>query len=61
MSGLARMFRHRGALVAGSDRERGEATDALVAEGVAVGFDQSREWLPDRCDLVVASAAIKPD
>src|SRR5690606_1538600 len=34
-------------------------------EGIRIGFDQSRAWLPGPdeggCDLVVASAAIKPD
>ncbi len=61
MAGLARMLKARGAVVSGSDMAPGEATHALAAEGIDVGFDQSRSWLPDACDLVVASAAIKPD
>ncbi len=61
MSGLARMFYSRGGMVSGSDREASEATDQLAAQGIEVGFDQSRSWLPDACDLVIASAAIKPD
>lgn len=61
MSGLARMLATRGASVSGSDQARQESTDALAAEGIAVGFDQSKEWLPQVCDVVVASAAVKPD
>lgn len=61
MSGLARMFAARGARVQGSDKESSAATDALAAIGIPVGFDQTRAWLPEACDLVVASAAIKPD
>src|SRR5262245_45550641 len=64
-AGMARMLAARGAVVSGSDLSRSEATDALMAEGIKIGFDQSRPWLPGAeeggCDLVVASAAIKPD
>lgn len=61
MSGLARMLARRGALVSGSDRDPSETTEQLVRMGVEVGFDQSRAWVPEACDLVVISAAIKPD
>ncbi|MBL8747173.1 MAG: UDP-N-acetylmuramate--L-alanine ligase [Phycisphaerae bacterium] len=61
MSGLARMLAARGAIVSGSDKESSAATDALIAEGIDVGFDQSREWLPESCDLVIASAAVRAD
>lgn len=61
MSGLARMLRHRGAMVSGSDLNESEVTQALSAEGIAVGFEQTREALPPGCDLVIASAAVKPD
>lgn len=61
MSGLARMLKCRGAAVRGSDLGPSETTRALAAGGIEVGFDQTREWLPDECDLVVASAAIKLD
>ena len=60
MSGLARMLRARGAIVSGSDTSPSEATTALVTAEFEVGFDQSKSWLPEACDLVVASAAIKP-
>jgi len=61
MSGLARLFCTRKALVGGSDREQSETTDLLASEGIAVGFDQSAGLLPEVCDLVVISAAIRPD
>jgi len=61
MSGLARMMRSRGAAVSGSDKEQSEATEALVGEGMAVGFDQSRPWIPEQCDVLVATAAVRPD
>ncbi len=61
MSGLARMLKTRGAMVSGSDSSAQESTAALAAEGIAVGFDQTREWLPEVCDLVVHSAAVKAE
>lgn len=61
MSGLARMLKARGAKVQGSDSTPSETTDALTAEGLDVSFDQSRQWLPGETDLIIHSAAIKPD
>lgn len=61
MSGLARMLRGRGGVVSGSDSTHSPYTEMLEADGVVVGFDQSRSWLPEQCDLVIASAAIRPD
>ncbi len=61
MSGLARMLTSRGAIIAGSDRDPSTVIDALQRDGVKVTFDQTSQWLPDQCDLVVASAAVRPD
>lgn len=61
MSGLARLLGSRGAVVSGSDRERSDLTDELTAHGVAVSYDQTTSVLPEACDLVVASAAVRPD
>lgn len=61
MSGLARMLRGRGAIVRGSDMQESDVTVALAAEGIEVGFDQSKRWLPEACDMVVCSAAIRPE
>lgn len=61
MSGLARLLRSRGAIVSGSDSTPSDVTEALELEGIAVGFEQTGERIPERCDLMIASAAIKPD
>lgn len=61
MSGLARMFRSRGVVISGSDMHPTGVTDALEAHGVEVRFEQASGILPDHVDIVVASAAIKPD
>ncbi len=61
MSGLARMLRARGAIVSGSDAYPSTVTESLAHESVHVDFDQTSGKIPDDADLVVASAAIKPD
>lgn len=61
MSGLAREFASRGGVVSGVDRTPSETTAALEQEGVLIHPDDERAALPDRCDLVVISAAVKPD
>ncbi len=66
MSGLARLLVSRGAVVSGSDREKSDLTEELIAQGVPVSDDRSaassaHAGLPEACDLVVASAAIRPD
>lgn len=61
MSGLAQMLAGRGAMVSGSDREETDATLALKRQGISIGFEQARQWLPEACDLVIASAAIRAD
>lgn len=61
MSGLARMLMARGAHVSGSDQAPTPVTDGLEAVGMAVGFAQEKGELPEACDLLIASAAIRPD
>lgn len=61
MSGLARMLARRGGSVSGSDLSPSEATEELAREGIRVGFDQSRDWVPEDAEIVIASAAIKAD
>ncbi len=60
MSGLARLFRARGGVVRGSDSTPSPVTEALLADDIAVCFDQQSP-VPAGTDLVVASAAIRPD
>lgn len=61
MSGLARVLSARGLCVRGSDSTPSATTDALARAGIAVGFEESAEAIPEDADVVVASAAIKPD
>ena len=61
MSGLARMLLARGARVAGSDQAPTHVTESLEASGIAIGFDQDRGEIPEACDLLIASAAIRAD
>ena len=61
MSGLARMLRSRGADCSGSDRIASPVTDSLIADGFPVFFNQDTGELPEKCDLVITSAAITND
>jgi UDP-N-acetylmuramate--alanine ligase len=61
MSGLARIARQAGAVCSGSDNAPGAATDALTAEGFAVATTQTARSVPEACDMLVVSAAIKAD
>ncbi len=61
LSGLAQLLHRRGALCSGSDNVPSELTGTLQAEGIAVSHQQTAESVPDPCDMVIASAAIKPD
>jgi UDP-N-acetylmuramate--alanine ligase len=61
MSGLAQMLRARGASVSGSDMTAGDATDTLESMGIRVAIGHDGAQVPAPCDLVIASAAIRPD
>lgn len=61
MSGLARICRANDAMVTGSDHQPSPVTDALIDQGIAVTLQQTADTLPRETDLVVISAAIKPD
>ncbi len=61
MSGLARMLAERGAIVRGSDNAQTDVTDSLARRGIEVSFDQQAALIPEDADLVIASAAIRPD
>ena len=60
MNGLARMLARRGARCTGSDSTASDVTDALVAGGIAVEIGAPGP-LPDTCDMVIRSAAIRDD
>lgn len=61
MSGLAQMLAARGATVAGSDCQVSRVTEHLEDRGIPVRLEQSLGVVPDDANLVIASAAIKPD
>lgn len=60
MNGLAELLKSQGHTVTGSDRSRTQFTDALDAEGIPYSIGHTGEYVRD-ADLVIYSAAIKPD
>ena len=63
MAALERYFLSRGHRVAGYDRTRTDLTDALVAEGVELSFEESENAIPEdfrnpESTLVVYTAAM---
>ncbi len=61
MSGLARVLAARGLSVRGSDSTPSSITEGLGEAGISVGFEESAAAIPEDADVVIASAAIKPD
>ena len=61
MSGLAFMLKQLGANCSGSDAVGSDLTESLESGGIAVRLEQISGTIPPHCDLVIASAAIKPD
>jgi UDP-N-acetylmuramate--alanine ligase len=61
MSGLARVLDARRLTVRGSDSTPSPTTEALALARIRVAFDETAETLPEDADVVIASAAIKPD
>ena len=61
MSGLAEVVLDRGFTVSGSDRQESEFTRRLASRGATVFYGQRPENIPEKCDVVVYTAAIHPD
>lgn len=63
MSGLARLFKHEGKEVSGSDSTETENTKKLIAEGITVTYQQTAKNISDRTDLllVVYTEAMRAD
>jgi UDP-N-acetylmuramate--alanine ligase len=61
MSALARVLMANGAVVSGSDQYEGAAAQAIASQGGTVYVGHEADNLPTRLDVVVYSAAIKPD
>jgi len=60
MNGLALILQSQGHEVTGSDRERTQFTDSLDHAGIPFSVGHTGEYVRD-ADLVIYSAAIKPD
>lgn len=60
MSGIARILNAQGHLITGSDREPTQFTGALEQDGIKVYYGHKAEQA-EGADLLVYSAAIKPD
>lgn len=58
MSALARYFKYRGAEVSGYDRTPTPLTDALIAEGMHIHFEDDVEQLDPKAELVIYTPAI---
>ncbi|MHC4564078.1 MAG: Mur ligase domain-containing protein, partial [Planctomycetota bacterium] len=61
LSGLARLLCQRGAICTGTDNVPSAITEALAQGGIPVTHRQTADSVPERCDAVIASAAIPPD
>lgn len=60
MSGIARILNQQGHVITGSDREPTQFTPSLESEGITVYYGHDGEHV-EGADLLVYSAAIKPD
>ncbi|MGR3320033.1 MAG: UDP-N-acetylmuramate--L-alanine ligase [Candidatus Anammoxibacter sp.] len=60
MSSVARLLKSRGYAVTGSDMLSNLATVAMEHLGIRINFQQNGQWIDDKTDLIIASAAI-PD
>ena len=58
MSAIARFFHQRGDRVSGYDRTESPITKQLMAEGIAVHYDDNPSLVPDDTDLVVYTPAV---
>jgi UDP-N-acetylmuramate--alanine ligase len=61
MSALARLITESGTPVRGCDSTASAVTEALIDAGIEVGFEETAEALHEDADIVIASAAIKPE
>ncbi|MDF1808114.1 MAG: Mur ligase family protein [Phycisphaerales bacterium] len=61
MSALARLMSEAGLNIQGCDSTPSPVTQALLDASIKVGFDEQASQLPEDSDVVIASAAVKPD
>ena len=61
MSGLARIAKQAGALITGSDLSASSTVEGLRQDNINVVLEQTTASVPAQCDMLVISAAIKPE
>ncbi|MBR2783925.1 MAG: UDP-N-acetylmuramate--L-alanine ligase [Firmicutes bacterium] len=61
MSAIAKIMLHQGFKISGSDVVPGRLIDELIAAGAQVSFGHRAENIPDDCEAVVYSSAVKED
>ncbi|MEM7623955.1 MAG: Mur ligase domain-containing protein, partial [Planctomycetota bacterium] len=61
LSGLARLLHARGARVRGTDTTASQVTQSLATLGIQIASGDPPQALPVGTELVVASAAVRPD
>lgn len=61
MSGLARITKAFGASCTGSDMNPGIFTETVEADDIPVQFAQQADNIPEKCDFVVISAAVREE
>ncbi len=61
MSGLAEILLSRGFRIYGSDMKKSELTTTLEKKGATIYYGQRSENITDNIDLIVYTAAIRPD
>jgi len=61
MRGAAAVLLRRGVHVSGSDRSVSAELAGLIESGALVQIGQAKEHVPEACDLVVRSAAVRDD
>lgn len=61
LSAAARLLKHQGITVTGSDAQKSETTEDLVFEGISVTIGPDAAGLPEGTDLVLYSGAVPED
>ena len=61
MSGFAELLHNKGFKVTGSDAHSSKITENLESMGIKISYPQSAENIPDKCDVVIYTAAVKKD
>ena len=61
MSGFAKLLHNKGFVVTGSDMKKSELTEELEGLGITCRYSCAPENVPEDCDVVVYTAAIKED